>query len=149
MVLAWPLRRHPQLLVTPLRRVLHAITDSPPQSHRHFHIPPNLFLPTRFTAVSLPKRWPAMSINCKQPQLLVWPLLRQSPPTSHSQPQSQMHNQRILPSFLRPQVLIATSRPKRWPARPIIANCPPALRTYAISKVCVNYDLWRRSRKSS
>ena len=109
----------------PLRRVLHATTDFAPQSHRHSHIPPDRFLPTRFIAVSLPKRWPAMSIKCKQPQLLVWPLLRQSPPTSHSRPQSQMHNQRILPSFLRPRALRATSRPKRWPATSIIANCPP------------------------
>jgi hypothetical protein len=35
--LAWFLarlvRKHPQLLVIPLRRVLHAATDSPPQSH--------------------------------------------------------------------------------------------------------------------
>src|ERR1700687_328442 len=69
--LARLVRRHPQLLVVPLRRVLHATTDSAPQSHIQFHSPPNLFLPTSFTAVSLPKRTPAMSIKRKQPQLLV------------------------------------------------------------------------------
>ena len=70
--LAWLVRRHPQLLVLPLRRVLHATTDSPPQSHRHSHIPPDLFLPTRFTAVSLPKRWPAMSFLSVVSACLLW-----------------------------------------------------------------------------
>jgi hypothetical protein len=142
--LAWLVRRHPQLLMVPLRRVAHATTDSAPQSHRQFHSPPNLFLPTRFRAVSLPKRWPVMSIKRKQPQLLVSPVLRQSPPTSNSRPQSQTHNQRILPSFLRSQGLRATSRPNLWSARSIIANFPPALRRYLIPKVCVNYGFWRR-----
>ena len=147
--LAWLVRRHPQLLMVPLRRVAHATTVSAPQSHRQFHSPPNLFLPTRFRAVSLPKRWPVMSINRKQPQLLAWPVLRQSPPTSNSRPQSQMHNQSILPSFLRSQGFRATSRPNLWSARSIIANFPPALRRYVIPEVCVNDRLGRRSPKSS
>ncbi len=140
--------QHPQLWVSPRKRLPGYTSSSFPQSHLQCHL--SLFLllscPTEYRTVSRPNLWPVKSrllyedSNRLQPQLRVRPLFSCNARTTVSFPQLHRHSQQTLPypSFSTRRIAVSSPncRPVRSSASRLEAYClgtQPQLVTFPLS----------------